>query len=130
MAKLTQPKAAGFTKLIGANLLSRLDAVVKGLDGNTAYPNLPVDLATVKAAGASYAAALADALGYVEHRTFAVQLHRDRQGDHHGRGRRQRHQRQGDIHNAFEEQSHHARFAMMQRRDGENANRTALHCHG
>lgn len=62
MAKQTQPKAAGFTRLLGANLLSRLNAVVKGLDGNTAYPTLPVDLATVKSAGTSYAAALADAL--------------------------------------------------------------------
>jgi hypothetical protein len=62
MAKLIKPKAAGFTRLIGPNLLSRLDAVVKGLDGNTAYPNPSVDLATAKAAGALYSAALADAL--------------------------------------------------------------------
>src|SRR5438105_770558 len=62
MAKMTKPRAAGFTKLIGPNLLSRLDAVVKGLDGNPSYPNLPVDLATVKTAGASYAASLADSL--------------------------------------------------------------------
>ncbi|HLH31435.1 MAG TPA: fibronectin type III domain-containing protein [Terriglobia bacterium] len=62
MSKLTKPKAAGFTKLVGPNLLSRLDAVVKGLDGNAAYPSLPVDLTTAKAAGASYAASLADAL--------------------------------------------------------------------
>src|SRR5438270_12532139 len=62
MAKMTQPRAAGFTKLIGPNLLSRLDAVVKGLDTNPAFPNLPVNLTTVETAGAAYAASLAEAL--------------------------------------------------------------------
>ena len=62
MTKMTQPRAAGFTKLVGPNLLSRLDAVVKGLEGNPAFPNPPVDLETVKTAGASYAASLAESL--------------------------------------------------------------------
>jgi hypothetical protein len=43
-------------------ICSRLDIVVKGTDGNSAYPNPPVDIATVKAAGAAYAASIADAL--------------------------------------------------------------------
>ena len=63
MAKTPQPRASlGFTKLVGPHLLSRLDAVVKGIDGNSAYPTPPVDIATVKAAGAAYAASIADAL--------------------------------------------------------------------
>jgi hypothetical protein len=52
----------GFNRLPGRDLLARLEAVVKGMDGNAVYPNPPVDMASLKTAGTNYSAALAAAL--------------------------------------------------------------------
>jgi hypothetical protein len=52
----------GFNRLPGRDLLARLEAVVKGMDGNATYPNPPVDMASLKTAGTNYSASLAAAL--------------------------------------------------------------------
>ena len=50
----------GFSRLTDADFKSRCEAVEKGIFGNPAYPNPPVDPAVYKAALGSYSAANAD----------------------------------------------------------------------
>src|SRR5215831_7629656 len=52
----------GFHKVSDSDLLSRLNAVHDAMNGNPAYPNPPVDMATFKTAIDNLSAAIADAL--------------------------------------------------------------------
>ena len=52
----------GFSKVADAEVVSRGQSIVNGMTGNPAYPNPPIELASLKAALDSYSIAIGDAV--------------------------------------------------------------------